>query len=433
MKILKIVLAIFLFANVSFCLEYRSIPFNDFLGELSGITGKNIVISGGIDTNFDVFLPTFDLSDSNSLYSLLKDILNVNNLDYKIKNDILLIYNPLPEKEPVLNDYIIKFKNISKDDVINALKLFDKNIKYSVYSDRILLLTTENQYNIIKSLINGLDTSYQLSQLSFTIIATDNAKLKEIGPNISVLLNPIDHFYFNIITNVFTLDSTRINKDSVTSIINLLEKKGVSKLIYNPRITLIDNKDSVIESVIKTPIKKTTISVENSQTVRTEDIEYQNVGLKLFISGVLITDYSVSFSLDLYIESLLDDTNTPRISSRHLKTNVYLTDQDSYLIGGITSKETILSNKSIPFISNIPFLGDLFKYNYSKDNDFSFSVFITLLPDPCKNFYEKYLNDDDVKEFTNFIDSLKSDYDKYCSHFVTSTTHNTKGAPRSGE
>ena len=68
-------------------------------------------------------------------------------------------------------------------------------------------------------------------------------------------LNPLDHFYFKIITNVLTVDSTKVNKDSVTSLINLLKEKGVSDLLYNPRVTLIDSKDSAIESVIKTPIQ----------------------------------------------------------------------------------------------------------------------------------------------------------------------------------
>ncbi|WP_035144168.1 hypothetical protein, partial [Campylobacter concisus] len=89
-------------------------------------------------------------------------------------------YNPTVEEKPVLKDYIIKFKHISKEDVVSALSLFSENIKYTVYSDRVLLLTTESQYKIIDNLINGLDTSYQLRQLSFTIISTDNTKLKEI-------------------------------------------------------------------------------------------------------------------------------------------------------------------------------------------------------------------------------------------------------------
>lgn len=252
----KIVICFLLLNSFLNALEYRSISFSDFLGEISGITGKNIVISGNIDTNFDVFLPTLDLTKVEVIGDLLHDILKVNNLDYSMQDTIILIYSTSEEEKPILNDYIIKFKNISKEDVTNALELFNENIKYSVYSDRILLLTTQSQYETIKSMINGLDTSYQLRQLSFGIIAIDNSKLKEVGPKIDVLLNPLDHFYLKLMTNVLTVDSSRIQKDSVSSLINLLQSNGVSELLYNPRITLIDNKDSVIESVVKTPIKK---------------------------------------------------------------------------------------------------------------------------------------------------------------------------------
>ena len=350
---------------------------------------------------------------------MLKDILNVNGLDYLIQDSVLLIYNPKVEDKPVLKDYIIKFKHISKEDVVSALSLFSENIKYTVYSDRILLITTESQYNIISNLINGLDTSYQLRQLSFTIISTDNTKLKEIGPRIESLLNPLDHFYFKIITNVLTVDSTKVNKDSVTSLINLLKEKGVSDLIYNPRVTVIDNKDSVIESVIKTPIQKSSIDIQNSQSITTNQVEYQDVGLKLYISSVLITNDSVSFTLDLYIENLLDDTLTPRISSRHLKTNVYLTDTNSFLIGGINSNETIKSTKTIPFIENIPILGDITTYKSEKTSDYSFSIFITMLPSE-KDIFSEFNYDSKDKHLA-------------LERYLTSASRNAKGAPRSGE
>ena len=416
----KLILVLcFLLTSSLSALEYRNITFNDFLGEISSITGKNIVISGNVDTNFDVFLPTLDLSNTDTFSKLLKDILNVNGLDYLIQDSVLLIYNPKVEDKPVLKDYIIKFKHISKEDVVSALSLFSENIKYTVYSDRILLITTESQYKIIDNLINGLDTSYQLRQLSFTIISTDNTKLKEIGPRIESLLNPLDHFYFKIITNVLTVDSTKVNKDSVTSLINLLKEKGVSDLIYNPRVTVIDNKDSVIESVIKTPIQKSSIDIQNSQSITTNQVEYQDVGLKLYISSVLITNDSVSFTLDLYIENLLDDTLTPRISSRHLKTNVYLTDTNSFLIGGINSKETIKSTKTIPFIENIPILGDITTYKSEKTSDYSFSIFITMLPSE-KDIFSEFYYDSKDKHLA-------------LERYLTSAARNAKGAPRSGE
>ena len=401
----KLILVLcFLLSSSLSALEYRNITFNDFLGEISSITGKNIVISGNVDTNFDVFLPTLDLSNTDTFSKLLKDILNINGLDYLIKDSVLLIYNPKVEDKPVLKDYIIKFKHISKEDVVSALSLFSENIKYTVYSDRILLITTESQYKIIDNLINGLDTSYQLRQLSFTIISTDNTKLKEIGPRIESILSPLDHFYFKIIT---------------TSLINLLKERGVSDLIYNPRVTVIDNKDSVIESVIKTPIQKSSIDIQNSQSITTNQVEYQDVGLKLYISSVLITNDSVSFTLDLYIENLLDDTLTPRISSRHLKTNVYLTDTNSFLIGGINSKETIKSTKTIPFIENIPILGDITTYKSEKTSDYSFSIFITMLPSE-KDIFSEFYYDPAEKHLA-------------LERYLTSAARNAKGAPRSGE
>lgn len=199
----------------------------------------------------------------------------------------------------------------------------------------------------------------------------------------------------------------------------MLKEKGVSDLLYNPRVTLIDNKDSVIESVIKTPIQKSSIEIQNNQRMTTNQVDYQDVGLKLYITNVLITNDSVSFTLDLYIESLLDDTLTPRISSRHLKTNVYLTDSNSFLIGGINSKETIKSTKTIPFVENIPILGDITTYKSEKTTDYSFSIFITMLPSE-KDIFSEFYYDPKDKHLA-------------LERYLTSAARNAKGAPRSGE
>ena len=143
-----------------------------------------------------MFLPTLDLSNTDTFSKLLKDILNVNGLDYLIQDSVLLIYNPKVEDKPVLKDYIIKFKHISKEDVISALSLFSENIKYTVYSDRILLITTESQYKIIDNLINGLDTSYNYDNLALRSLAQTTQNLKKLVPRIESLLNPLDHFLF---------------------------------------------------------------------------------------------------------------------------------------------------------------------------------------------------------------------------------------------
>ena len=108
MKI-KVVLILLVLNSFLYSLEFRTIKFSDFLGEISGITGKNIVISGEINTNFDVFLPTLDLTKIEVMDGLLKDILKVNGLDYILQDSVILIYNPTIEENPILNDYIIKF------------------------------------------------------------------------------------------------------------------------------------------------------------------------------------------------------------------------------------------------------------------------------------------------------------------------------------
>ena len=96
-----------------------------------------------------------------------------------------------------------------------------------------------------------------------------------------------------------------------------------------------------------------------------------------------------------------------------------MTDNNSFLIGGINSKEVITNVKSIPFIENIPILGDITTYKSTKINDYSFSIFITMLP-----------TTNEVMVFPCYLENTPL---KICPNGYFKSTHEPqKGSPLAG-
>ena len=384
----KIVILILIINNL-FSIDYNDISFSDFLKELSHQSKKNIVISGKVNTNFNVFLPNFDHTNSKAIFTLLKDILHVNDLDYKITGDVILIFKPKPLppvkeeieeiKEEELQHYLVRYKNITPQNITKALTIF-KGIQVVPFKDRALIHAKPSQIQIIKDTIKSIDLSYELRSLAVTVLATNNSKVKKLGMDFEYFktLNFFGNTYIKFITSTATLTSNIENPANFLMFINAMNEKGISNIVYNPVITILDGKNAIIESTTEIPVTTGNTKTQDTQTVTTNTTTYKNVGLKLNITEVVIIDDQVSFSLDLYIESPMDNSDTPRISSKHIKTNVTLDNNSSFLLGGINGYEDLETDRNVPIIENIPILNNLTQYKSEQINDYTYSVFITI-------------------------------------------------------
>lgn len=377
------ILIILLLLNSLFAEDFNNISFSDFLRELSHTSGKNIVISGSVNTNFNVFLPSFDHKDKKKIFGLLKDILDINDLEFKDANNVILIYKkkiesekiPIEEKENA-QLYIIKYKNIPIQDLKSVLSVFN-GIRFTIFKDRILAFAFPSKIEDVKKVISSVDLSYEVRRLSVLVFATDNTKVKELGADLSAI-KTFNSTFVSLITSSAQLQSTVSNAYDFTAFINALHEKGYSNIINNPIITIVDGKNSVIESTTQIPITTGSTTTQDAQTVTTNTKSYKDVGLKLNITNVVIMNGQITFNLDLYIQSPMDNSDTPKISSKHINTDVFLDSNTNFFLGGINSYEEYKTDRNIPIIENIPLLGHLTRYQSENINDYTFSVFITV-------------------------------------------------------
>jgi len=381
----QILLMIVLLSSL-FSEDYKNISFPDFVRELSSISGKNIVISGEVNTNFNVFFPTFDYTKKENVFSVLLDVLQVNDLDFKETAQSIIIFKKKPDipLTPPADDnvtekedyFVVKFRYLANDDVAKALSIF-KGVGVSVFKDRVLVRCLPSQIDAIRSMLNSLDASYQLRQLTFVVIATNNTKAKDIGSDFEAF-NQFGDMYIKLVTSTVSLKTNVTDPVKFTSFINAMSSHGYSNIIYNPVVTVLDGKDATLESIKDVPVSTGTTSTTNAQTVTTTTKSYRKVGLKLNVTNVVIFDERVTFALDLYIESLADASDSPTINSKHVQTHVYLDNENSFLLAGINSFDQTQTETNIPIIENIPLLGLLTRHKIETINDYTFSVFISL-------------------------------------------------------
>lgn len=364
---------LFLVISNVFAFDLKKTDFETFTNYVSYSINKNIIISDSVDTKFSIFMPSDSMSKKEILNYYLR-ILNLKNLSYKITRDTILVYKP---KDPTLKTYVIKYNYIPKEKLSSFLKSLYPDLKFFIFQDRVVFSSTYANYLNIKQVLYSLQRSYLTSVVNFNIVVINNKKLKKVGTELNLpfqsknLLLSLSSSTFNIVPTY---------PGDLGIVLNLLYQKGVSESISKPSLKLIDGNNYTLESVNKIPYITKTIKYSRDGTPYTEtDLKYKDVGLRIYIKNVNISEKSVNFDLDIFIENLVSiENNIPITDLKHLTTHVELTKKHShYLLSGLRSVTKINSKEGIPYLSKIPFLGFLFQNDESSVQDFSFALIVS--------------------------------------------------------
>ena len=377
---MKKLLLILLFLNSLFAKDYQAIKLVDLAQLVSNGTGKNIVISDTVQKDFSVYMPNFDWLNSNISLKLLNEILAVNQLKHKDFDNVILIYKELPKEDkpkdepaPILNPYVIKYQYLTQKELQPFLSSLYPDVKFSYLKNRVFFSTTDENYALIKGYIETLDNSYLQAKLYFNVIATTNSLSKDIGTDFKMDILESDK-YISLLTSSVKFETTLTDPKRFYSFINLLSTKGYSRLIQNPSATVRDGGDTVLDSITSIPILQSTTTTSATLASSQSSYKYDDVGLKLNITNVFITNDVFMFDLEINIESVLDKTSTPSIAKKRLKTTITLKDNEPFIIAGLNSSDDVESVTNIPIIEYIPIINKLTEHKTTSNKNETFTI-----------------------------------------------------------
>jgi type II secretory pathway component GspD/PulD (secretin) len=93
---------------------------------------------------------------------------------------------------------------------------------------------------------------------------------------------------------------------------------------------------------------------------------FKNYGIKLYVKPHVTSDNNVFLNINTeqsYRTGLAN--GIPITDTRKAETNILVADGETIAIGGLRKKEETTTRNKVPFISDIPFVGNLFKKNDS--------------------------------------------------------------------
>ncbi len=151
--------------------------------------------------------------------------------------------------------------------------------------------------------------------------------------------------------------------------LSALETRNKAKTISSPRITTLDNQEAEIKS------GGTAIIVPTGDNTETEEVD---VGIKLKIKPHVTSNNMVFLNIEVEKSTLGQVTaNTATTEEKKATTQVLLENGETTVIGGIYEDEHSNTTQGVPFFSDVPFLGWLFKSKQQIYSKRELLVFIT--------------------------------------------------------
>ncbi|KGO99209.1 type IV pilus secretin PilQ [Novilysobacter defluvii] len=153
--------------------------------------------------------------------------------------------------------------------------------------------------------------------------------------------------------------------------LSAMQQQGRGEVISNPRVVTSNQREAVIRQGEE--VGYVTIQPATAGGVATPSVQFKDVLLEMIVTPTITNDGRVFLNLNVKkdeVEGWVDTSigDVPRIATREVNTAVLIEDGQTVVIGGVYEFRDRDDVTKVPFLGDIPFLGNLFK-NKSRSNE----------------------------------------------------------------
>lgn len=154
--------------------------------------------------------------------------------------------------------------------------------------------------------------------------------------------------------------------------LSAIQSEGFGRVVSNPHVRTLDNVQARVSQGARIPF----VSVSQGGT----QVQFIQAALELAVTPHITTDGGIFLDIQL-TNNRPDFGNTvqgnPAIQTKEIQTSVLVADGDTTVLGGVYATTESESERKIPLLGSIPFLGVLFKSTLREKSQNEMLVFIT--------------------------------------------------------
>jgi len=419
-------------ASNKITLDFNEVEIPVFVRFISELTGKNFVLDEAIKKlggKISVFSPTKVTPDQ--AYSMFVSALEVSRIAVVPKGAVYQIV-PMGELPPERGAYVYKLKHANATDLaavltnlvarsqtvaqtapgarppMRALTEFEAPVQ--VFADKatnsIVISATKSAYSRIQSVIRDLDTRRKQVFVEAVILEVQVDRLKQIGVDPVQVLGAGQSGAFRGIVGVNRApeDISAIaqllagaavsggtlpilDTINVRAFLNFLLNLTDTNILSTPQVLAADNQKAKIVVGENRPFPTGQAQGITGGTLVT--IERKDVGVTLELTPQVLEDDLVRLEIKQEITAIAENVAQtigagtasvpvgPTTTKRSMETTAIAHDQQTLVVGGLVRDNLTISEKKIPLLGDIPWLGWLFKSQTRTTEKLNLLVFLT--------------------------------------------------------
>jgi len=160
-----------------------------------------------------------------------------------------------------------------------------------------------------------------------------------------------------------------------TNQLHALEEKGRARILSNPSITVLDGRQTALHTG-DTILYSRIAAIDNGVPVYT--VESMQVGVTLTVNPRSNDNGEVTLTLLPSVAAISGwVAGLPQTTERAVATTVRVKSGETCVIAGLVSDEDHTLVTKVPFLGNIPLVGELFKYRRKEPTHTEILIFVT--------------------------------------------------------
>ncbi len=342
--------------------------------------GVNVIVDESIDDTISL-----DLGDT-TLFDAFQLLMETKDLRYYESNNAILIERAEDfredQRDVIMVRLCARYGDVSNHVAeLQVVKSPDGSLTVSRDGNCLVVRDHEDNVERIKELLTELDSPQPQVHIKARIVSMEKSVSRQLGikwgfQDLSKLpentfsaavdlgvVAPTTEIVFGFIRDSFLLDIE----------LSAMQEKEELVILSSPRIVVLDGEEAEIKQGKEIPYE--------SGTRENRNTSFREAVLSLNVIPKILQDKFVRLDLKVTNDSLdLDNTNEddqPLINRQEIKTKLFLEDGVTVVVGGILAKGTDFMTEEVPFLADIPWIGNLFKHRDELDQTYELLVFIT--------------------------------------------------------
>jgi Flp pilus assembly secretin CpaC len=289
--------------------------------------------------------------------------------------------------------------------------------------ERLLILYDKNDPEALQGLLNLLETTVDVPSrqimIEALVVELDVSNIRNLGVTFETVQNSVDvasagtNATTGLPLSIFTFTKGAPEAATFNAELQALLTTNQAQILSNPSVLVLDDRQARIQIGEQVPVSQQVTSLGTTVS----SVSYFPVGIVLNLrprvsddgSEVTMQTETIVSSIDRAATSQIVGTQAvvaPVVDNRQVQSIVRVADNTPFIIGGLISTNDTTATSGIPFLAQIPLLGNLFKSSTVTRTRQEVIIVVTPHVVPLEDKYFSYLIPKDSSQFDRFKFSL---------------------------